>query len=111
MHGVEALHCKLEDFEHPPFDNIYMSRALHHMPPLKQTLRQVDTLLNEKGTFAVEDFAFEVADEAACDWLFKQSREALATLSQPVDDCAFYHQWLHQKTMAPGEAYERWKVR
>jgi len=108
--GVEAIHSKLEDYDHRPFDCIYMSRALHHMPPLKQTLDKVSKLLTENGMLVIEDFGFDLADEAACAWLFEQSRRVLAELTEPVG-CDFHHDWLHEQIKTPGEAYERWKKR
>ncbi|MDR3615501.1 MAG: class I SAM-dependent methyltransferase [Candidatus Obscuribacterales bacterium] len=108
--GVEAIHSKLEDFNHLPFDSIFMSRSLHHMPPLKQTLDKISELLAENGTFVIEDFGFDLADEAACAWLFEQTRRVIAAQSEPVH-CEFHHEWLHEHIKSPEEAYGRWQKR
>jgi 2-polyprenyl-3-methyl-5-hydroxy-6-metoxy-1,4-benzoquinol methylase len=108
--GVDAIYTTLEDFEHQPFDCIYISRALHHMPPLKQTLDKIDSLLSENGTVIIEDFGFDLADEAACAWLFEQSRRVLSELTEPV--CSdFHHQWLQAQVKTAGDAFMHWNRR
>ena len=108
--NVEAIHCKLEDFSHQPFDCVYMSRALHHMPPLKPTLKKVYELLAADGTLVIEDFGFDFSDEAACAWLFEQSHKAIASQSEPLR-CEFHHEWLHENVTSPKEAFKRWQKR
>jgi SAM-dependent methyltransferase len=108
--GVDAIHCKLEEFDHLPFEGIYMSRALHHMPPLKETLSKIGKLLTDDGTLVIEDFGFDLANEAACDWLFEQSHKVLAERSEPIQ-CEFHHEWLHTQIKSPGDPYAIWKDR
>ncbi len=108
--GVEAIHSKLEDYEHAPFDCTYMSRSLHHMPPLEQTLEKIDSLLTENGIVVIEDFGFDLADEAACAWLFEQAQLTIAEQIEPVR-CEFHHEWLHETINSPAGAYARWQKR
>jgi 2-polyprenyl-3-methyl-5-hydroxy-6-metoxy-1,4-benzoquinol methylase len=108
--GVKAIHCNLEDYVHAPFDGIYMSRTLHHMPPLEQTLIKVKELLSANGTLVIEDFGFDLADEASCAWLFEQSGKVIAAQTEPVR-CEFHHEWLHEQIESPSEAFARWQKR
>jgi SAM-dependent methyltransferase len=71
--GVNATLTRLEDYDHEPFDIVFISRALHHMPPLAETLKKVDTLRKPDGKLIVEDFAREVVDERAASWLFQKA--------------------------------------
>jgi 2-polyprenyl-3-methyl-5-hydroxy-6-metoxy-1,4-benzoquinol methylase len=108
--GVDAIHSKLEDYVHAPFDCVFMSRALHHMPPLDQTLNKISELLSNNGTLVIEDFGFDLADEAACAWLFEQTGKVIAEQTEPVC-CEFRHEWLHDQIKSPGEAFARWQKR
>ena len=71
--GVNVIQSSLNDFQHEPFDRIILSRALHHMPPLVETLNRLDNLLAPKGHLIIEDFGFELADWKACGWVFKKT--------------------------------------
>ncbi|MBS1992155.1 MAG: class I SAM-dependent methyltransferase [Cyanobacteria bacterium SZAS LIN-3] len=73
--GVEAIHARLEDFAGTPADLILVSRALHHMPPLKTAMANLKSLLAVDGFLIVEDFGYEIADERACQWLVDQVSE------------------------------------
>jgi SAM-dependent methyltransferase len=108
--GIDAIHSKLEDYVHAPFDCVYMSRALHHMPPLDQTLNKISELLSNDGTLVIEDFGFDLADGAACAWLFEQTGRVNAEQTEPVC-CEFRHEWLHEQIKSPGEAFARWQKR
>jgi 2-polyprenyl-3-methyl-5-hydroxy-6-metoxy-1,4-benzoquinol methylase len=108
--GIDAIHSKLEDYVHAPFDCVYMSRALHHMPPLDQTLNKISKLLSNDGTLLIEDFGFDLADLAACAWLFEQTGKVIAEQTEPVC-CEFRHEWLHEQIKSPGEAFARWQKR
>jgi 2-polyprenyl-3-methyl-5-hydroxy-6-metoxy-1,4-benzoquinol methylase len=107
---VDAVHSKLDDYVHAPFDCVYMSRALHHMPPLDQTLNKISELLSNDGKLVIDDFGFDLADEAACAWLFEQTGKIIAEQTEPVC-CEFRHEWLHEQIKSPGEAFARWQKR
>ena len=104
QNGVDAIHSKLEDYDHAPFDCVYMSRALHHMPPLGQTLNKISALLSNSGTLVIEDFGFDLADESACSWLFGQTSKIIGEQAEPVC-CEFRHDWLHEPIKSPAEAF------
>ncbi|MBU6451226.1 MAG: methyltransferase domain-containing protein [Cyanobacteria bacterium REEB67] len=122
--GVNATLIKMQDFEHEPFDIILISRALHHMPPLAETLQKVQKLLKPEGTLIIEDFAREVVDERAASWLFQRaehyisaeakqnpSAQAQDEHSHKDPDCKAgrdRHAWLRERPASDHDAKRLW---
>lgn len=52
------------------FDAILFSRSLHHILPLDQALIKAEGLLKVGGKILVEDFGYELVDQATALWLF-----------------------------------------
>ncbi len=103
--GVNAKHCLLKDYENNPFDVIFVSRALHHMPPLIENLKKIDSLLAPDGLLVIEDFGFELVDSSAAAWLIKQTK--LVKDNREIEGGR--HQWLVSScNLPPNEALERW---
>ena len=125
--GIKAIHCKLEDFVNRQFDCIYMSRSLHHMPPLFDTVNKLEELTTKSARLIISDFGFELANASACYWLFEQAQKlmseqinlsasALPASTLPASTSPapnspgsdFHHNWLQQSVNSPTEALERW---
>lgn len=59
-----------------PFDAVVASRSLHHVHDLDAALHRVATLLVAGGVLVVEEFAWDLADEATLQWLDEQHGRA-----------------------------------
>jgi SAM-dependent methyltransferase len=104
--GVKARHCLLLDLDHSPFDLIYVSRALHHMPPLAETLNKLESLLRPTGVLVIEDFGFELVDRTAAAWLIEQTRR----IQEKTIIASDRHKWLIAASdMSPEQASELWQ--
>jgi SAM-dependent methyltransferase len=56
------------------FDAVVAVRSLHHIRDLDQALDKVVSLLGRDGVLAVEEFGWDLLDEATLDWLLEQRR-------------------------------------
>jgi SAM-dependent methyltransferase len=103
--GVNATHCLLLDFEHSPFDLVFVSRALHHMPPLADTVKKLESMIRSDGVLVIEDFGFELVDCTAAAWLINQTKQIKE--KSTMDEGR--HKWLVNATdLSPEEACEIW---
>ena len=57
-----------------PFDAVVAVRSLHHIRELDRALDKIRSLLRPGGLLAVEEFAWDLADEPTLDWLAEQRR-------------------------------------
>lgn len=104
--GVDARHIDyINDAARLPqdhFDAILFSRSLHHILPLDQALLQAQGLLKIGGKILVEDFGYELVDQATALWLFSLADllRAQTVCSQGREDSAKdeprqeRHRWL-----------------
>lgn len=68
----------LEDLDETErYDAVVAARSLHHIRDLDAALGKIATLLEEGGVLVVEEFAWDLLDEATLAWLWEQ-RRALA---------------------------------
>ena len=58
--------------EDGPFDAVVAGRSLHHIHELEAALGRIRTLLLPGGVLAVEEFAWDLADDATLAWLDEQ---------------------------------------
>ena len=70
----------LEDLDpaEGPFDAAVAVQSLHHMRHLDDNLDRVVGLLRPGGTFVVDEFGWNLADEATLDWLWDHRRARAA---------------------------------
>ena len=99
--GVPALHKRLDEHaakSGAKYDCIFVSRALHHLPPPAEAVAQLASLLKDDGKLLIEDFAYERATPRACNWLFEKAaacpENSMATGREPGHG---RHTWLRQK--------------
>jgi SAM-dependent methyltransferase len=64
--------------EEGPFDAVVAVRSLHHIRELDRALAGIRSLLRPDGLLAVEEFAWDLADEPTLDWLAEQRRSELS---------------------------------
>jgi len=85
--GVDARETLLANFEHEPFELIYVSRALHHMPPLAETLAKLNAMLSEDGILVIDDFCRELFQLPESAWLLDclQRIRAKSSASDPIN--------------------------
>ena len=103
--GVQAIHASLADFSHEPFDFICLSRALHHMPPLVETVSKLAVLLKAGGKLLVEDFGFELIDADCANWLIQKTK----WIKENMDGQPTRHKWLQESCQMSGdEACAHW---
>jgi SAM-dependent methyltransferase len=103
--GIDTVHSTLLDFENGQFDVLVVSRALHHMPPIVESVKKLDSLLKPSGILVIEDFGFELIDQPAAAWLIAKTREikASGTVIEPR------HKWLwNADNLSPDEACLLW---
>jgi SAM-dependent methyltransferase len=103
--AVNAQQSTLLDFEHAPFDLLLVSRALHHMPPLAETVKKLNSLLKPGGVLVIEEFGFELIDSASAGWLIAQTKKIKSgnTALEPK------HKWLwNADNLNPEEACKLW---
>jgi SAM-dependent methyltransferase len=62
------------DVEEGPFDAVVAVLSLHHIRELDAGLDRIRSLLRPGGLLAVEEFAWDLVDEATLDWLLEQRR-------------------------------------
>jgi SAM-dependent methyltransferase len=62
------------DVDEGPFDAVVAVLSLHHVRELDAGLDRIHALLRPGGLLAVEEFAWDLADEATFDWLLEQRR-------------------------------------
>jgi SAM-dependent methyltransferase len=74
------------DLGEGPFDAVVAVRSLHHIRELDQALAKIRALLRPDGVLAVEEFAWDLADEPTLDWLAEQR-------GSPLDRDAFAGDW------------------
>jgi SAM-dependent methyltransferase len=83
----------LEDLapEDGPFDGVVAVRSLHHIRELDRALEKVVSLLRPDGVLAVEEFGWDLMDEATLEWLCEQrrSQDGEATPSHEEHDAAW----------------------
>ena len=63
---ADFLHTKFDE----PFDIVVMSRSLHHMHPISETVKRAKEVLKPGGLLVVEDFAAEIVDKPTALWFF-----------------------------------------
>lgn len=103
--GLDARHCLLRDFDQGPFDVILLSRSLHHMPPLVETVDKLADLTGQSSIVVVEDFGFELIDNQAAAWLIAQTR----AIKTRYPDNQKRHKWLcNADNLSPEEARQLW---
>ena len=102
--GVAAILTSLKDFESNPFDCIFISRALHHMPPLMETLEEVVALMAADSILLIEDFGYDFADANAIMWLFEQA----ALYKDQTGEGHHRHDWLRERPASEHEATKLW---
>jgi len=85
--GVDARETLLADFQHAPFKLIYVSRALHHMPPLAETLAKLNSLLSDDGIMVIDEFCRELFQMPESTWLFEcvQKIRAKSSDTDPIN--------------------------
>jgi SAM-dependent methyltransferase len=92
---------RLEELEpdEGPFDAVVAVRSLHHIRELEHALETIDGLLAPGGVFAVEEFAWDLADEPTLQWLGEQrrslGRDTPATVEQLAEEWQAEHLGLH----------------
>lgn len=78
-HGDRFRRLKLEDLddeEEPPRDAVVAARSLHPIRDLEAAVDKIERLLRPGGVVAVEELAWERADEPTLAWLLEQRRAA-----------------------------------
>jgi 2-polyprenyl-3-methyl-5-hydroxy-6-metoxy-1,4-benzoquinol methylase len=104
--GVNADNCLLLDFDHAPFDLVMVSRALHHMPSLVESLKKLDQLIKAEGRLIIEDFGFELIDCIAAGWLIEKVKAIKEEVKVPDPR----HKWLWSAdTLTAEEARVLWQ--
>ncbi|HZG34663.1 MAG TPA: class I SAM-dependent methyltransferase [Gaiellaceae bacterium] len=86
-HGDRFRRLKLEDLEEEPlWDAVVSARSLHPMRDLDAALDKVVRLLRTGGILAVEEFAWDLVDEATLAWLWEQRRAIAAAGGPPAPE-------------------------
>ena len=75
-----------------PFDAVVAGRSLHHIRELDRALDKIRSLLRPDGLLAVEEFAWDLADEPTLDWLAEQRRSHDPRAAPPTRE-AFAAEW------------------
>jgi SAM-dependent methyltransferase len=88
---------KLEDLDDDErFDAVVASRSFHHMSSLDENLARVATLLGGGGPFVLDEFGWDVLDEATAEWYEAQRRVLLAAgrhpSGPPADEWREHHE-------------------
>jgi SAM-dependent methyltransferase len=76
------------DVAEGPFDAVVAVLSLHHVRELDAGLERIRSLLAPGGVFAVEEFAWDLADEATLGWLLEQRRALGLAGPDTVDEVA-----------------------
>jgi SAM-dependent methyltransferase len=66
--GVDARVATWPDFASGQFDAVLFTRSLHHIHPLRESIRHAAESLVDGGLIIVEDFAYESTDEKTLRW-------------------------------------------
>ena len=82
------------DVEEGPFDGAVAVRSLHHLHDLGAAMEDVASLLRPGGLFAVEEFAWDLADEPTLAW-FRRQRGEHGHTADPLADWIEEHRGLH----------------
>jgi SAM-dependent methyltransferase len=107
----------LEDLEpeEGPFDAVVAVRSLHHIPELGPALDKIRSLLRPGGLLAVEEFAWDLADEPTLEWLLDQRRalgvETAATREEHAAEWEAEHLGLHGYEALRRELDARFELR
>lgn len=94
---------------HGRFDAILFSRVLHHLEPLRGTLKLTEGLLKKEGVVIVEDFSYERVDERTCAWLFplaKMLHDSTVKEGAAAAQHLYRHPWIHEMGVAEAESPE-----
>ena len=92
--GEHFRRLRIEDLsvDEGPFDGAVAVRSLHHLHHLGAAMEHVAALLGPGGVFVVEEFAWDLADEATAAWRReRQGRPTEGALADWVDS----HRGLH----------------
>lgn len=89
--SLRRVSCVLAEwprFESVPFDAIAFTRSLHHIEPLKASVRQARALLRPGGVLLIEDFAAHEVRQRDLDWFCEviRSRAARSLLVGAPDE-------------------------
>lgn len=85
----------LEPEQEEPFDAVVASFSLHHVRDLEHALGRIAELLRPGGVLVLDEFGWDLADEATLDWLYNQ-RRALAAAGHgeaPASLAALHEEW------------------
>ena len=96
-HGDRFRRVRLEDLEpdEGPFDAAVAVHSLHHIRDLDHALGRLDALLSPAGVLVLDEFGWDLADDATLDWLYGQ-RRALAAAGRgeaPASAAAMREEW------------------
>jgi SAM-dependent methyltransferase len=85
----------LEPEQEEPFDAVVASFSLHHVRDLDHALRRIAELLRPGGALVLDEFGWDLVDEATFDWLYDQRRALAAAGSgdAPASLAALQEEW------------------
>jgi SAM-dependent methyltransferase len=66
------------------YDAVVAARSLHHIRDLEAALAKIALLLERGGLLVVDEFAWDLLDDATLDWLWRQQRDAAAGGGEPA---------------------------
>lgn len=69
---IPAVAADFRSYDAAPFDVVLLSRSLHHMPQLAETVAHAHRLLRPGGLLVVDEFAHDAADPPTATWFYDQ---------------------------------------
>ena len=101
--GVDARVATWPESTDGRFDAVLFTRSLHHIHPLRESIKHLTATLTQTGRVIIEDFAYESADEKTLRWfstVFRQLKNMPAlAINQDV--------W--EKVLSKAETLEAWR--
>jgi SAM-dependent methyltransferase len=79
-----------------PFDAVVAIRSLHHLSDVAEATAKIARLMADGGVIVVQDFAWDLVDLAAADWMHGEAKR-LGLPRVHDDPVGFYERWREER--------------